>query len=146
MMQYAGDITRNEDCCPVECLVSCEVELNLQAAEVSCTTTVCVCQAWPDTAAHLATRPRGCSRRSRCGPGRRCVSWGRGTARCCPPRPPPPRCRPPSGSPSVTAGMTLRREAASQSVSVIGLQLTALYGEGAHGGVEREDVQVSLTV
>ena len=28
----------------------------------------------------------------------------------------------------------------------IGLQLTALYGEGAHGGVEREDVQVSLTV
>lgn len=46
----------------------------------------------------------------------------------------------------MTAGMTLRREAASQSVSVIGLQLTALYSEGAHGGVEREDVQVSLTV
>ena len=42
--------------------------------------------------------------------------------------------------------MTLRREEASQSVSVIGLQLTALYSEGAHGGVEGEDVKVSLTV
>ena len=28
----------------------------------------------------------------------------------------------------------------------IGVQLTALYGEGAHGGVEGEDVEVSLTV